>query len=174
MRGVLPLVPSVFDGGNGVGGSVTLGQSQRRERGPHSRGASAHGSPPQNDHLRHRARAALETAGRLRRGRARDDRPDLLLRYAHEPGGDLHLLLDVIAQALRCDDRFFESRGIAANANRPQRVPFPVGFQSIAPERGKGNACRAARPPTGVIQQHATIVSYHSGRLSPTWSNWPL
>ena len=33
MRGVLPLVPSVFDGGNGVGGSVPLGQSQRRERG---------------------------------------------------------------------------------------------------------------------------------------------
>jgi hypothetical protein len=85
-------------------------------------GASAHRSPPEDDHLRHRARAALETPSSLRRGRARDDRPDFLLRYAHEPRGDLHLLRDVIAQALRCDDRFFESRGIAANANRPPAI----------------------------------------------------
>ena len=40
------------------------------------------------------------------------------------------------------------------NANGPQRVPFPVGFQLQSLLNEEGRCSQSHAPPTGVIQQH--------------------
>ena len=84
------------------------------------------------------------------------------MRYAHEPGGDLHLLLNVIAQALRCDDRFFEKLSGGSRRTRTGRSGshFGLGFNFSSSSTRKGDACK---PPT---LRRGSFSNTPLGRLS--------
>ena len=96
---------------------------------------------------------------------------DLLLGLAHDPGGDLRLLLNVIAQALRGDDRFFESRGDQWRTRTGRSGShFRLGFNFSRSLNEEGRCC--AEPHTSDGRDSATHhrAGYRSARLSLTWS----